>query len=84
MRISESCQWRQSNNSCWPQAMAIRYIPLSERRFEHTLTVPGRCLKDPHNPTPAKDPSNDGTTRAGLPSEAMSDAGTLEKKKAGY
>jgi hypothetical protein len=60
------------------------YIPLSERRSEHTLTVPGRCLKDPHNPTPAKDPSNDGTTRAGLPSEAMSDAGTVEKKKAGY
>ena len=27
------------------------YIPLSERRSEHTLDVPGRCLKDPHNPS---------------------------------
>ena len=58
------------------------YIPLSERRSEHTLTVPGRCLKDPQQPNPAKDPSNDGTTRAALLSEAMSDAATLEKKKA--
>ena len=31
--------------------------------------------------TLAKSPSNDGTTRAALPSEAMIDARTLERKK---
>ena len=34
--------------------------------------------------TLAKSPSNDGTTRAALPSEAMIDARTLERKKRAY
>jgi hypothetical protein len=60
------------------------FIHLRERRFASAEQVsafffskvaaslmPGRCLKDPQQPNPAKDPSNDGTTRAALPSEAI-------------